>query len=143
VAVDHHSIFNAEWFALLELPYAFDVDAGALEKGYLRAQQIVHPDRWRGIPQELPSGMSAHINKIYLHLKDPKLRAEYMLRHQSAWPVPTPALVLEEIFTLKSQSLEAQTAVYQNACADFDHAIKDKDIPKAQHAYLYLCYLKI
>ena len=141
--MDHHSIFNAEWFVLLELPYAFDVDMQSLEKGYLRAQQIVHPDRWRGVPQELTSSMSAHINKIYLHLKDPKLRAEYMLRHQSAWPVSPSPSALEEIFTLKSKSVETQTSVYQSACVWFDDAIKDQDIPKAQNAYLYLCYLKI
>lgn len=141
--MDHHSIFEAEWFALLELPYAFNIDREALERGYLRAQKIVHPDRWKGIPQALTSSMSAHINKIYLHLKDPKLRAEYMLRHQDAWPVPTPEAVLEEIFMLKSQSLKAQTAVHEHAQIWFDTAIKEKDIAKAQNAYLYLCYLKI
>lgn len=141
--MDHPSIFNAEWFALLELPYAFDLDMDALETGYVRAQQVVHPDRCRGVPQDLASRMSAHINKIYLHLKEPKLRAEYMLRHQDAWPVPSPASVLEEIFTLKSQSSEVQARAYHEALERFGNAMKNKDIPKAQHAYLYVCYLKI
>ena len=141
--MDHHSIFDTEWFALLNIPYRFDIDMQALEEAYLRAQQRVHPDRCRGLPPELANRMSAHVNKIYLHLKDPKLRAEYMLRHQNAWPVPTSAAQLEEIFILKTRTLEEQTAVYQGALADFDRAMCAHDLSKAQRAYLYICYVKI
>jgi molecular chaperone HscB len=68
---------NQNYFTLFGLETSFDLDAQVLENSYYRLQQEHHPDKQsNGLEM---AKASAHINTAYHVLKDPLLRAEYLL----------------------------------------------------------------
>ncbi|CAG8616584.1 15174_t:CDS:2 [Acaulospora colombiana] len=64
-------------------PTPFDIDPAGLRRSFLRLQQLVHPDNY-GIKDQqeytYAQQQSSLINKAYQVLKDPLLRAQYMLQ---------------------------------------------------------------
>jgi molecular chaperone HscB len=73
------------YFSLLGLAPAFDVDLQALEKAYFTAQRQYHPDRFVGKPaaeRQQAMQTSVDINNAYTTLKDPHSRACYVLKQQ-------------------------------------------------------------
>lgn len=74
-----------DYFALLGLAPAFDIDLQALEAAYFAAQRQNHPDRFIGKPpaeRQQAMQRSVDINNAYTTLKDPHSRACYLLRQQ-------------------------------------------------------------
>ncbi|PPE03343.1 hypothetical protein [Holospora curviuscula] len=141
--MDFASIKRMDWFELFGLPKRFLMDLDVLEKAYLQKQKIVHPDSWGNHSSKVTAQLSAYINTVYTHLKTPSLRAEYMLKSVDAWPVPMYQEILVEIFTLKSQ--EDSSCLhdkYQEAIIKFDDEFRQTQYVQAQHAYMYICYLK-
>jgi len=70
-------------FVVLGLEPSFDIDAAALERNYLGAQQRHHPDRFAaGSVAERRAAMetSAGLNEGYRVLRDPVRRAEYLCK---------------------------------------------------------------
>ncbi len=70
------------YFELLGLSAAFDLDPAALEKAYFTEQRKYHPDRFATKPSaEKHAAMqrSVDINNAYNTLKDPLKRAQYLL----------------------------------------------------------------
>ncbi|KAJ2794124.1 molecular chaperone, partial [Coemansia guatemalensis] len=60
----------------------FDVDTAQLRRNFLRLQQAVHPDSFsqrQDIERKLAEAQSSWINHAYSTLKDPLLRAHYLL----------------------------------------------------------------
>ncbi|PIA14797.1 Co-chaperone Hsc20, partial [Coemansia reversa NRRL 1564] len=60
----------------------FDVDTALLRRNFLRLQQAVHPDSFSQRPdieRKLAEAQSSWINHAYSALKDPLLRAHYLL----------------------------------------------------------------
>jgi molecular chaperone HscB len=81
VAAANRSMSN-NGFELFGLPQAFDIDESALHRAYIQLQQRSHPDRLaRAQETEKLAAMqlSADANHAYTTLKDPLLRAEYLL----------------------------------------------------------------
>lgn len=75
----------ADYFKLLGLAPAFDIDLAALEEAYFREQRQYHPDRFIGRPavqRQLAMQRSVDINEAYHALKAPRLRACYLLARQ-------------------------------------------------------------
>jgi len=71
-----------EYFTLLDILPAFDLDLAALEESYFREQRNNHPDRFVNKPdaERLEAAQrSADINMAYDTLKDPLKRAQYLL----------------------------------------------------------------
>ena len=71
-----------EFFTILSVLPAFDIDEAMLEAGYFREQRRFHPDRFVREPQEerlAAAERSADINRAYQTLKDPLKRAQYLL----------------------------------------------------------------
>jgi molecular chaperone HscB len=71
-----------EFFSLLSILPAYDLDPKALEAQYFSAQRRLHPDRFIGKPdaERLAAlQQSATINQAYDTLKDPLKRAQYLL----------------------------------------------------------------
>ena len=68
-------------FELFQLPVRFDIDRDALETRYTAMQKTIHPDRFAGasLTQAKAQTMAALVNRAYLALKNPLLRAEHML----------------------------------------------------------------
>lgn len=61
----------------------FDIDEEALEQKFKALQWQLHPDRYttaNAIEQSYSTDQAALVNEAYKVLKDPLLRAEYMVR---------------------------------------------------------------
>ncbi|KAJ1644146.1 molecular chaperone [Coemansia asiatica] len=61
---------------------SFEVDIGELRRNFLKLQQTVHPDSYsqrEQIEHKLAESQSSWINHAYATLKDPLLRAQYLL----------------------------------------------------------------
>ena len=70
-------------FALLNLEETYPLDLEILESHYFAAQRKSHPDQFsQGNAQEKAEALkrSTAVNQAYLSLKDPLLRAEYLLK---------------------------------------------------------------
>lgn len=74
IAQDHFSLFG--------LPSAFALDAVALERAYREIQARIHPDRFVNAGEaEKRASMqwTTRVNEAYRTLRDPVLRARYLL----------------------------------------------------------------
>lgn len=75
--------FSRNHFELFGLPARYRIDAGALERAYRELQSAVHPDRFASAgdtEKRLALQASARVNEAYRALRDPVVRAEYLLR---------------------------------------------------------------
>jgi molecular chaperone HscB len=71
-----------DFFSLLGLLPAFDIDLQALEAAYFKTQRQYHPDRFIGKPdaeRQKALLLSADANQAYDTLADPLKRARYLL----------------------------------------------------------------
>lgn len=70
------------YFELFQIPLAYQVDLADLAQRYREAQQSIHPDRYASAPdmeRRLAAQQAMMINDAYRTLRDPLLRAEYLL----------------------------------------------------------------
>jgi len=73
---------GADYFELLGLPRSYRIDESALSSRYRAVSRNIHPDRFAGADDEMQSialRLSAAVNRAYEVLRDPLLRAEYLL----------------------------------------------------------------
>ena len=74
--------FTRNHFELLGLPARYRVDEAALDRAYRELQNTVHPDRYAAAgdaDKRLALQASARVNEAYRTLRDPVMRAEYLL----------------------------------------------------------------
>ena len=74
--------FNADHFALFELPRAFRLESALLDKRYREILALVHPDKFAhasDAERRLSLQWATRINEAYLTLKKPLLRGRYLL----------------------------------------------------------------
>lgn len=74
--------FNADHFALFELPRTFRIDGIALDKRYREMQAAVHPDRFADAgdtERRLSLQWATRVNEAYRTLRRPLPRAQYLL----------------------------------------------------------------
>ena len=74
---------SINFFTLLQLPEAFDIDLETLHQNYQSIQKNIHPDRFATFDDEarLESiKKTAQVNDAYQTLKSPIRRAEYLLQ---------------------------------------------------------------
>jgi len=72
-----------DYFSLLNILPAFDIDFAALETAYFQQQRLWHPDRFTGKPvaeKQAAMQRSVDINQGYNTLKNPLTRAQYLLQ---------------------------------------------------------------
>lgn len=77
------------YFELMGLPQGFALDATALEQAYRRLQTEVHPDRAAAADdatQRAAVEASSRANEAYRTLRDPVLRASYLLKLRGVDP---------------------------------------------------------
>ena len=107
-----------EYFTLLDILPAFDIDQEVLEESYFREQRKNHPDRFVGKPdQERMDALqrSSDINMAFDTLKDPLKRAQYLLLLQGIY-------VGTEKDTVKpSQELLTEIMELRESVGDIDH----------------------
>lgn len=76
---------SANHFELFNLPVAFEIDNAALAARYRDLQRSAHPDNYANASereQRLALQTAAQINEAFQTLKDPMLRARYLLELQ-------------------------------------------------------------
>lgn len=98
--------FSQDYFALFGLPRAYRIDAARLDQAYHAMQGKVHPDRHAHLPEterRLSMQWATQVNEAYRTLKQPLLRAHYLLRlagaetdHESNTAM-TPAFLMEQM----------------------------------------------
>lgn len=74
-----------DYFALLGVAPDYTIDLAELEKAYFAAQKLYHPDRFAGksdAEKHTAAQRSVDINNAYKTLKNPLLRARYLLKEQ-------------------------------------------------------------
>ena len=74
--------FSKNYYELFGLPQAYLIDRGALDERYRELQRITHPDRYARADDQtrrLAVQGAARLNEAYDTLKDPMLRARYLL----------------------------------------------------------------
>jgi len=76
-------ILNSNFFELFELPVSYDVDLNQIQKIYMDLQKQVHPDKFANgtdLEKRLSMQQTSWINEAQATLKDPVLRAIYLLK---------------------------------------------------------------
>jgi molecular chaperone HscB len=74
--------FSKNYFELFGLPVTYVIDTGQLATHYRELQRVIHPDRFASASEQerrLSMQGATRINEAYETLKDPILRARYML----------------------------------------------------------------
>ncbi len=74
--------FSKNYFELFGLPVTYTLDKGELATHYRELQRVVHPDRFASASEQerrLSMQGSTLINEAFQTLKDPMLRARYLL----------------------------------------------------------------
>ncbi len=77
--------FSQDYFALFGLQPRYRFDASELDSAYRALQTIVHPDRFAAAGDDerrTALQSSARVNEAYRALKDPVIRAQYLLSLQ-------------------------------------------------------------
>ena len=77
----HHD-FSRNYFELFGLEPRFGVDALRLDQCYRELQSAVHPDRFTHLPENerrVSMQWATQVNEAHRTLKNPLLRAEYLL----------------------------------------------------------------
>lgn len=78
----YEHVQGADYFELFGLPRSFDLDAAILEQRYLSITRNVHPDAFAVAEPEmqmLAMRLSAAVNRAHETLRDPLVRAGYLL----------------------------------------------------------------
>jgi molecular chaperone HscB len=76
-------ILASNFFELFELPVSYDVDLVLLQQQYMKLQKQLHPDRFANASAQqkrLSMQQTSWINEAQTTLKDPVLRAAYLLK---------------------------------------------------------------
>lgn len=81
--------FTLDHFALFGLKPGYTLDSAELGERYRALQRELHPDRYAAAPEverRLALQYAAHVNEAYRTLRDPLLRAQYLLALRGADP---------------------------------------------------------
>ncbi len=94
-----------DYFVFFGLPRKLKIDLADLEKRFYNLSRMLHPDnfyRSNEVERQLSLDKSAELNDAYRTLKDPVLRAEYLLNLEGhkAGSRQAPPELLEEVFEM-------------------------------------------
>ena len=113
---------RADYFDLFGLDAGYDIDPQRLATAFRAITRNIHPDRFSGQPETvsaLATRLSAQVNQAYDGLRDPVLRAEYLLE-RSGGPSATevrdvPGNLLAEVMIIREQLEESRSAAKPEA----------------------------
>jgi len=101
------------YFELFELPVTFDIDLNVLTQRYRELQHAVHPDKFANATDRermLAVQQTSLINEAHTSLKDPLLRARYMLSLAGVDITNEPETVMDTEFLMQQMELREQLA---------------------------------
>lgn len=126
---------SVDHFALLGLPRSYDVDPAVLQERFLALSRHIHPDYFTGANeamQSLATRLSAQVNEAVQVLKDPILRASYLLETaggpSAAENRTVPQEVLGDAMMLREEIDEARA---DGRSADLDEARRTVETKQA------------
>jgi len=105
---------SEDHFRLFGLPRRYRLDPDDLHRRFLSISRNIHPDFFGGQPAEMRNlslRLSAQVNEAYRTLRDPLLRAEYMLESaggkSSAADKSVPDNLLADVMLLREEIEDA------------------------------------
>lgn len=119
--------FSKNYFELFGLPMAFAVDRAELAERYRELQRAVHPDRFAsGTEQEKRLSMqgASRINDAFETLKDPLLRAKYMLGLQGVDVERASANTSDPMFLMEQMELREELEGARDKVDPYDAVAK-------------------
>jgi molecular chaperone HscB len=121
---------GADYFELFGLPRRFDLDAAELGRRYLAISRNIHPDRHATADPQMQLfalRAAAAVNRAHDVLRDPFLRAEYLLEtsggKSSAEDKRVPPALLTQVMMLREEIEEAKASQGAAALADLRERI--------------------
>ena len=106
-------LLNQNYFELFNLPISFEINTEHLAQHYRDLQRAIHPDKFAGAPEQerlLALQQAAHINTAYQTLKQPLLRAQYLLELLDKQAVVEPEMQLDSAFLMEQIELREALA---------------------------------
>lgn len=76
-------ILTSNFFELFDLPVSYDVDLNKVQQVYMALQKQVHPDKFANasdLEKRVSMQQTSWINEAQITLKDPVLKAVYLLK---------------------------------------------------------------
>lgn len=149
-------------YARLGLDVTYDVDEGALERGYFEKQRLLHPDRFAtrsAKERSLSMQQATSLNEAFETLKDPLKRADYLCHLKGiavlteGCDLVTDTELLMETMEMREALSEAETLDDVKVCLTraskdikdcvqaLSDAFADDQIEKAAHLTTRLKYL--
>lgn len=138
-------------FAVLNLNKTFSVDLMRVEKCYFEAQKQTHPDRFINAHSDIKketSQRSSDVNKAYHILKDPLLRATFLLESAGIQPLSSDPLFLLEVMAWNERQEAGEDLSEELKCEEelllkeLAASFERKDYEKARTALYKLTYVQ-
>lgn len=123
---------HKNYFELLGVPQKFSIDSNVLDQNYRRLQSEVHPDRFAAAPssERLHSmQLATEANEAYRTLKNPTVRARYLLQLQGMDVNEESNTIMPAEFLMLQ--MEWRESI-EDAKAEHDVAALEKLLKKAQ-----------
>lgn len=129
--VPNESALNLDYFQLLNLRPTFTIDEASLNNAFRAATRLIHPDRFANADDAAKSTairLSALLNEAARTLKDPLLRAEYLLKLAYGPDAITvrdvPKNLLVDVMMMREQLEEARASGDHQTLNDLRESIQ-------------------
>jgi len=114
-------LLNRDFFALFELSPQFDIDLSQVQQRYHQLQAQVHPDRFAAgsdAQKRLSMQLTSQLNEAMQTLKDPVLRAAYLLKLKGVDIQLENETTMDAGFLMQQLELRETLAAIKQAGAD-------------------------
>lgn len=137
------------YFDLIKIPVAYQIDANSLEAAYFAAQRQYHPDRFvnKSASEKLAAAQkSADINEAYHTLKHPLKRAQHLLSLHGINALEgadnTTLIEMMELQEAIAEGKNPDISALINACDNsLAEAFAKNDLVTAKNSTIRLSYL--
>ena len=111
-----------DYFQILQVSEAYEVDGSALSENYLTLQRQFHPDRFAdksAQEQRLAVQMASVVNQAYDTLRSPLLRAAYLLKLRGLDSSGENTTISDMSFLMSQMQLREQLGAVTSAADPF------------------------
>lgn len=137
VCIGCHTLYpvpqSADHFTLLGVERTYDLDESALAASFRSIARNVHPDRFADQSEQmrtLATRLSAEVNRAYQVLRDPVLRADYLLElaggPSAAEEREAPGELLMEVMELREELEQARARGDRTALERLQQALRTR-----------------
>jgi len=120
------SVISKDYFDLFGLPVSYDVDDDRLKQRYRELQHTIHPDKYTsssGQERRMSLQLTAHVNEAFQTLKNPLLRAGYMLGLHGMNPAAKD-VAMDPVFLGEQMELRERLSEIADSRAPQDELLK-------------------